>query len=93
MNALSTNASLINSKQVENVSTKTLRDFFLKFLKLLLLKSFQLKVNAQIHTYYRKCRKLHETYRKGLGLRKITTKISRKPQTFSNPKLKYVVED
>ena len=28
MNALSTNASLINSKQVENVSTKTLRDFF-----------------------------------------------------------------
>ena len=41
------NASLINSKQVENDITKTLRDFFLKLLKLLLLKSFQLKMNAQ----------------------------------------------
>ena len=41
------NASLINSKQVENDITKTLRDFFLKLLKLLPLKSFQLKMNAQ----------------------------------------------
>ena len=29
---------------------------------------------------------------KGLGLRKITSKMSRKPLVFSNPNLKYAVE-
>ena len=79
------NASLINSKQVENDITKTLRDFFSQVTETPTSKEFSIKsecTNSFLKRLYMNLLVI------GLGLRIITTKMSRKPIVFSNPNLK-----